>query len=120
MTNELKTLSDAIRYFADDQVCIDIVAEMRWPGGPECPKCYTRSDRQHWLKTQKRFQCRDCGKQYSVKVNTIFEDSAIKLDKWLTAMWMLANCKNGISSYELAGAVWHHSEVSMVRTPPNS
>jgi hypothetical protein len=58
--------------------------------------------RQHWLKTQRRWQCRDCGKQYSVKVNTIFEDSAIKLDKWLTAMWLLANCKNGISSYEVA------------------
>jgi hypothetical protein len=54
------------------------------------------------LKTQRRWQCRDCGKQYSVKVNTIFEDSAIKLDKWLTAMWLLANCKNGISSYEVA------------------
>ena len=49
-----------------------------------------------------RFQCRDCGKQYSVKIDTIFEDSALKLDKWLTAMWLLANCKNGISSYEVA------------------
>ena len=53
---------------------------------------------------QKRWQCRSCGKQFSVKVGTIFEDSAIKLDKWLIAMWLLANCKNGISSYELAGA----------------
>jgi transposase-like protein len=61
--------------------------------------------RQHWLKTQRRWQCRDCGKQYSVKVNTIFEDSAIKLDKWLTAMWMLANCKNGVSSYEIARSI---------------
>jgi transposase-like protein len=57
--------------------------------------------RQHWLKNQRRWQCRDCGKQYSVKVNTIFEDSPLKLDKWLTAMWLLANCKNGISSYEI-------------------
>jgi transposase-like protein len=75
---------------------------MRWPDGPVCPKCSSVADRQHWLKTQKRFQCRDCGKQYSVKVDTIFEDSALKLDKWLTAMWLLANCKNGISSYEVA------------------
>ncbi len=57
--------------------------------------------RQHWLKNQRRWQCRDCGKQYSVKVNTIFEDSPISLQKWLPAMWLLANCKNGISSYEL-------------------
>jgi transposase-like protein len=101
MKNEVKTLSDAIRYFADEYVCIDIVSKMRWPNGPVCPACGSVAERQHFLKIQKRFQCRDCGKQYSVKVGTIFEDSAIKLDKWLTAMWLLANCKNGISSYEL-------------------
>jgi len=102
MDNQVKTLTDAIRYFADEQVCIDTVAMMRWPNGPECPKCASLAERQHWLKVQKRWQCRDCGKQFSVKVNTVFEDSAIKLDKWLTAMWLLANCKNGISSYEIA------------------
>jgi transposase-like protein len=105
MKNELKTLSDAIRYFADEQVCIDTVAAMRWPKGPQCPACLMPDVRQHWLKNQRRWQCRDCGKQYSVKVNTIFEDSAVKLDKWLTAMWLLANCKNGISSYEIARSV---------------
>jgi transposase-like protein len=102
MNNELQTLSDAIRYFADEQLCIDTVAAMRWPDGPQCPACLAKEPRQHWLKNQRRWQCRECGKQYSVKVNTIFEDSAIKLDKWLTAMWLLANCKNGISSYEIA------------------
>ena len=66
------------------------------------PRCLSPDARQHWLKNQSRWQCRDCGKQYSVKVNTIFEDSPIKLDKWMTAMWLLANCKNGISSYEIA------------------
>jgi transposase-like protein len=101
MENELKTLADAIRYFSDEQVCIDTVAAMRWADGPQCPICLSPEPRQHWLKTQRRWQCRNCGKQYSVKVNTIFEDSAIKLDKWLTAMWMLANCKNGVSSYEI-------------------
>ena len=101
MKNELKTLSDAIRYFAVEQVCIDTVAAMRWPDGPQCPACLMPDIRQHWLKNQRRWQCRDCGKQYSVKVNTIFEDSPIKLDKWMTAMWLLANCKNGISSYEI-------------------
>jgi transposase-like protein len=105
MTNQVKSLSDAIRYFADEQVCIDTVAGMRWPDGPVCPVCSSASHRQHWLKVQKRFQCRNCGKQYSVKVGTIFEDSAIKLDKWLTAMWMLANCKNGVSSYELSRSI---------------
>ena len=102
MMNEVKSLSDAIRYFSDEYVCINIVAEMRWPNGPVCPACGSVAERQHFLKTQKRYQCRDCGKQYSVKVGTIFEDSAIRLDKWLIAIWLLANCKNGISSYELA------------------
>lgn len=102
MTNEVKSLADAIRYFADEQICIDTVASMRWPDGPVCPVCTSASHRQHWLKTQKRWQCRNCGKQFSVKVGTIFEDSAIKIDKWLTAMWLMANCKNGISSYELS------------------
>jgi transposase-like protein len=102
MANEVKNLADAIRYFSDEQVCIDTVAGLKWPEGPECPKCGAKANRQHWLKNQKRWQCRDCGKQFSVKVGTIFEDSAIGLDKWLTAMWLLANCKNGISSYELA------------------
>jgi len=102
MANEVKTLADAVRYFSDEQVCIDTVAGLKWTNGPECPKCGSKANRQHWLKSQKRWQCRDCGKQFSVKVGTIFEDSAIKLDKWLTAMWLLANCKNGISSYELA------------------
>ena len=101
MKNELKTLADAIRYFADEQVCIDIVALMRWPDGPHCPACLSPEPRQHWLKTQRRWQCRECGKQYSVKVNTIFEDSPISLQKWLPAMWLLCNCKNGISSYEV-------------------
>jgi len=105
MMNELKTLADAIRYFADEQLCIDIIASLRWPNGPRCPVCSALESRQHWLKTQKRWQCRECGKQYSVKVNTIFEDSPIKLGKWLTAMWLLANCKNGISSYEIAASV---------------
>jgi transposase-like protein len=101
MANELKTLTDAIKYFSDEQVCIDTVAGMRWPDGPQCPACLMPRERQHWLKTQRRWQCRDCAKQYSVKVNTIFEDSPIRLEKWLTAMWMLANCKNGVSSYEI-------------------
>jgi transposase-like protein len=102
MKNELKTLLDAIRYFSDEQTCIDTVAAMRWPDGPHCPACLMPDTRQHWLKNQRRWQCRDCGKQYSVKVNTIFEDSPISLQKWLPAMWLLANCKNGISSYEIA------------------
>ena len=97
--NKPKTLQQAIRYFSDEQICVDTVAAMRWPIGPICPKC---KHRQHYyLATQKRWKCKECGKQFSVKVGTIFEDSPIPLDKWLIALWMLVNCKNGISSYEV-------------------
>jgi transposase-like protein len=94
-----KTLQQAIRYFGDEQVCIDTIAEMRWPKGPVCPRC--GHDEHYNLATQKRWKCKACYKQFSVKVGTIFEDSPISLDKWLVALWMLVNCKNGISSYEV-------------------
>jgi transposase-like protein len=95
-----KTLQQAIQYFSDEQVCIDAVAEMRWPDGPVCPECNT--DNPYYIKTQKRWKCRECRIQFSVKRGTIFEDSPISLTKWLPAMWLLVNCKNGISSYEIA------------------
>jgi transposase-like protein len=102
---EPKTLQDAIRYFSDENVCINTVANLRWPDGkPICPKCREQRDC-YWLATQKRWKCKECGKQFSVKVGTIFEDSPISLDKWLIALWMLVNCKNGVSSYEVARSV---------------
>jgi transposase-like protein len=96
-----KTLQQAVKHFSDEQVCIDTVAALRWPDGPICPKC--DSDKNGYLATQKRWKCKnpECRKQFSVKVGTIFEDSPIGLDKWLIALWMLVNCKNGISSYEI-------------------
>lgn len=95
------TLQDAIRYCSDEQKCIDTVASLRWPGGvPVCPAC--EYDKHYYLKTQRRWKCKECGKQFSVKLGTIFEDSPISLDKWLVALWMLVNCRNGISSYEVA------------------
>jgi|SRR5579875_30912 len=103
MNEKPKTLQQAIRYFSDEQVCIDAVAAMRWPDGPVCPHC--NYNQHYYLATQRRWKCKKCGKQFSVKVGTVFEDSPIPLDKWLTALWMLANCKNGISSYEVARAV---------------
>jgi transposase-like protein len=112
-----KTLIEAVRYYQDEQVCIDTVAAMRWPEGkPVCPKCGTQeTERKHyWLKTQHRWKCYCCRKQFSVKVDSVFEDSPLGLDTWLIAMWMLVNCKNGVSSYEIARetgisqkAAWH-------------
>jgi transposase-like protein len=101
------TLVEAIRYFSDKQTCINAVAAMRWEdGSPVCPKCNAaQGERNHyWLQTQKRWKCYACRKQFSVKVGTIFEDSPLDLHIWLTAMWMLCNCKNGVSSYEIGRA----------------
>jgi len=98
-----KTLQEAIRHYSDEQVCIDTVARLRWPNGPECPACGHKEH--YYLATQKRWKCKECYKQFTIKLGTIFEDSPIKLDKWLTALWMLVNCKNGVSSYEIAKAI---------------
>jgi transposase-like protein len=96
-----KSLLQAARYFADPDTCVEFVAGMRWTDGPICPHC--NGDKVSYLKTRRIFKCmaKECHKQFSVKTGTIFEDSAIPLDKWLTAVWLVVNCKNGISSYEL-------------------
>jgi transposase-like protein len=94
-----QTLQQVIQHFSEEQVCIDAVAKMRWPNGVECPACSAKEP--YWIKTQKRWKCRDCRRQFSVKLGSIFEDSPIPLQKWLPALWMLVNCRNGISSYEI-------------------
>src|SRR5213594_1204931 len=95
-----KTLQSAIKHYSDEQVCIDAVARLRWPDGPECPACGHKEH--YYLKTQKRWKCKECYKQFTVKLGTVFEDSPIPLQKWLPALWMLTNCRNGVSSYEIA------------------
>jgi transposase-like protein len=108
------TLVDAVKYFSHEQTCIQEVAAMRWPDGQVfCIGCGEIGNT-IWLATQKRYKCRGCKKQFSVKVGTIFHDSPLGLDKWMVAMWMLANCRNGVSSYEIARAIgitqksaWH-------------
>jgi transposase-like protein len=97
------TLHQAIRYFADKDTALTFLASLRWPDGVTCPACEAKNP--GFLKTRRIWKCRDCGKQFSVKLGTVFEDSPIGLDKWLPALWMLANSKNGISSYELGRAL---------------
>jgi len=100
-----ETLVDAVRYFADPDVCLNFLAGMRWPAGVVCPIC--GSQRVIFLANQRRWKClvkHPC-RQFSVKVKTIFEDSPLGLDKWLPAVWMIVNDKNGISSYEVARAL---------------
>ncbi|HET7102489.1 MAG TPA: transposase [Terracidiphilus sp.] len=95
------TLTEAIRYYSEELICIDLLASIRWPEGKVF--CSRRGEVGNaiWLANQKRWKCRGCKKQFSIKVGTIFEDSPIGLDKWMVAVWMLANCRNGVSSYEI-------------------
>src|SRR5579863_7859320 len=98
------SLMEAIETFSDPRICLDVVAGAKWGSvGPICPAC--TSQRLSFLQTRLMWKCLDCKKQFTVKVGTIFEDSPIGLDKWLAAMWMLGNCKNGVSSYEISRAI---------------
>jgi transposase-like protein len=95
------TLQKAIAHFSDPENAFQAAVEFRWPGGNvTCPRC--NGAKHSFIKTRRIWFCYDCKKQFTVKVGTIMEDSPIGLDKWMIGLWMLANCKNGISSYELA------------------
>src|SRR5580704_11152232 len=120
MNNEPTTLQEAIIYFSDPERAHNFMVEVRWPNGVTCPHCDTREPRfmvinqktnskkpENAGKVTKRFvwQCNGCRQQFTAKTGTIFEESPLGLDKWLTAMWMITNCKNGISSWEIHRAI---------------
>lgn len=102
--NGPQTLIEAVRYFADEAVCLEQMKLIKWPDGKvNCPKC--ASDNIGVITTRSIFKCRACKKQFSCKVDTIFEQSRLGLNQWFVAVWMIANCKNGISSLELHRAM---------------
>ncbi len=102
---EPQTLLEAIRYFADPDVALRTMVELRWPNGVHCPTCGRIDPR--FIATRRLWECKEKHpkRQFSAKVGTIFEDSPIDLGKWFAAIWMVANCKNGISSYEMHRAL---------------
>lgn len=96
-----ETLTGAIRYFGDAEKCHEFMVAMRWPKAVRCPHC--NSNNVGSLVMPRRiWNCKNCRKQFTVKVGTIFEDSPLGLDKWLPATWLIVNAKNGTSSCELA------------------
>ncbi|MGD0671742.1 MAG: IS1595 family transposase [Candidatus Binatus sp.] len=108
MINDMKeprTLKDAVVYFSDPDNCLNYLVKRRWPNGVHCPSC--GSERVSFVPKRRVWQCKTrhpkC--QFSVKVGTIFEDSPLGLDKWLPAVWMITNCKNGVSSWEIHRAI---------------
>jgi transposase-like protein len=100
--SESKTLQSAIQYFGDPDNCLSYLIARRWRDGVVCPTCESKNV--SFVASRRVWQCktRHPKSQFSIKVGTIFEDSPIGLDKWLTAMWMVANCKNGVSSWEVS------------------
>lgn len=103
---EPKTLFEAVPYFTDQDNCLNFLAGRRWPDGvATCPRC--GSTNVGFIASRRVWQCktRHPLAQFSIKVGTIFEDSPLGLDKWLPALWMIGNAKNGISSWELHRAL---------------
>jgi len=100
-----KTLVEAVRYFKDPDVCLQFMVALRWPDGVICPRCGSKEVT--FLAKARVWKCRTQhpSQKFSVKVGTVMEDSPIGLDKWLPAIWLLVNAKNGISSYELHRAL---------------
>jgi transposase-like protein len=105
MSKEPTTLQDAVLYFANPENCREYLVVRRWPNGVECPRCGSKNVA--WQPKYSRWQCnaKHPLRQFTTKTGTIMEDSPLGLDKWLMAMWLIGNCKNGISSYELHRAM---------------
>jgi transposase-like protein len=103
--HEHTSFQEAIKYFSDPNNCREYVVRRRWPNGVACPTCGCADV--IFLANQNRWQCRNkhAKRQFSVKIGTIYEESPLGLDKWLTAMWLVVNCKNGVSSCEIARAL---------------
>lgn len=103
--NEPTTLQEAIIYFSDPNNCREYLIARRWPMGVTCPRC--GSENVLFLEKYNRWHCREKhpAPQFTLKTGSIMEDSPIGLDKWLMAMWMVVNCKNGVSSYEIHRAI---------------
>src|SRR6202162_5245841 len=99
------TMLEAAHQFADPQVAHDFFVQMRWPHGVACPRMGCGSADVTYLAKYRRWNCKDCGRQFTAKVGTICEDAPIGLDKWLPAFWLIASNRNGISSHELGRAL---------------
>ena len=101
-----KTLQEAILFFSDYENCRKFMVDIRWPDGKvRCPRC--ESEKVGYLEKARVYVCYEGHKRqkFSLKVGTVLEDSALPLEKWLPALWLIASAKNGISSWELHRAL---------------
>jgi transposase-like protein len=105
MTKTPRTLIEAVNFFKNGQNCHDFMVSRRWPDGVTCRRC--GSDAVYYVESRKGWECKTKHpkRTFTLKTGTIFEDSALGLDKWLPCVWLIANAKNGISSHEIARAL---------------
>jgi transposase-like protein len=95
------TLVEAVKYFGEGDNAFDLAVKLRWPDGVRCPRCRSRNVGP--IATRRMWECKECTsrEQFTVRVGTVLEDSALSLATWLTAVWMIARAKDGVSSYEV-------------------
>src|ERR671912_94983 len=89
-----KTLMEAVKMFADQDVALQFMVNIRWPEVVCCPRC--GSTRVRFISTRRVWECREDhkAKRFSVKTGTIMEESPLKLGTWLVGIWLEANAKN--------------------------
>jgi transposase-like protein len=108
-----KSLLEAIRYYSSEVICVEFLSSLFWGDGEKCCiKCGSTAI--YGMRTRPAFKCRDCKAQFSLKSGTVMHNSPLPITKWIPAVWMVVNCKNGVSSYEVARALlitqksaWH-------------
>jgi transposase-like protein len=100
-----KTLLEAVKFFSSPDNCREYLVARRWPNGVTCPTCGSKSV--YFDTSRNGWECktRHPKRKFTLKTGTIFEDSPLGLDKWLPTVWMIANCKNGVSSWEIHRAI---------------
>lgn len=97
--NYPQTLQQAMKYFADKDLALDFLVSLRWPNGVRCPHC---DGAEHWfIRTRSIWRCKTCQRQFSARVGTILEDSALSLGKWFCTIWMVANTDHPVSSHQV-------------------
>ncbi len=105
MDRKLETLLEAVAYFADPYRAHDYAVKQRWPNGVACPRMGCGNANVQYIATRKTWRCKECKRTFTAKVGTIFEESPIPFTKWMPAVWLIVNAKNGNSSCELARAI---------------
>src|SRR5579864_8527288 len=98
-------LAEAVAHFSDPDRATAYIVSRRWPNGIACPRYGCGSASVQFIKTRKLWRCKDCKRAFSAKTGSIFEHSPLPFTKWLPAIWLLTNTKNGTSSWELSRAL---------------